>query len=117
MRSLLASGLALVAVLAFATISPALAQVSLAMEDRIDDISVKIGGQVQKFTVIRDAWNSRQWYVVPDRPRLAERVDSAGNRAPELIMLLIQSEDESKRTITEEALLQFAVSLAIPSAA
>ena len=92
-------------------------EVSLALEDRIDDIPVKVDSQMLKFTVIRDAWNPKQWYVVPDRPRLATRLDSKQRRVPELSMLLIQSEDNAKQTITEEALLQFAVTLAVPAEA
>lgn len=100
------------------TPSTSYAEVSLAMQDRLDDKPVTINGRLYKFTVIRDAWNRFQWYVVPDRPRLAERIDAKGQRVPELAMFLIQSEDSKKSgLIYEEALLQFAVSLAVPAEA
>jgi hypothetical protein len=63
------------------------AQASLAAEDIIDEVPVKIGNAVEKFTVIRDAIQTDQWYYVPDQPRIAERVMSSGQREPEFALV------------------------------
>jgi hypothetical protein len=93
----------------------ALAQASLAAEDIIDEVPVKIGNVVEKFTVIRDAVQTDQWYYVPDQPRIAERLMSSGKREPEFALVRFQFKDPANpEQLSEGGFLQFAMTLGLP---
>lgn len=95
--------------------APARAQASLAAEDIIDEVPVKIGNVVEKFTVIRDAVQPDQWYYVPDQPRIAERLMSSGQREPEFALVRFQFKDPANpEALAEGGFLQFAMTLGLP---
>lgn len=95
-----------------------MAQASLAAEDIIDEVPVKIGAAVEKFTVIRDAIQTDQWYYVPDQPRVVERLMASGQREPEFMLVRFQFKDPANpEGLAEGGLLQFAMSLALPAEA
>ena len=87
---------------------------TLSADKRIDSIPVKIGGMEEAFTVIQDARDPRQWYYVPDRPRLFER--TVGKKTePDFTLIRYQYKNPNNPSdLLEGGLLQFAVSLAIP---
>ena len=91
------------------------AQASLAAEDKIDEIPVKLNtGLTESFTVIRDAMIPEQWYYVPDRPRLFVRQAESGPE-PDFALIRYQFKDPSNpQALLEGGLLQFAANLAIP---
>ena len=92
-----------------------LAQASLASEDIIDEVPVKIGNVVEKFTVLRDAIQKDQWYYVPDQPRVVERVMSSGQREPEFMLVRFQFKDPANpEGLAEGGFLQFSMSLGLP---
>jgi len=94
----------------------ALAQASLAAEDIIDEVPVKIGSVVEKFTVIRDAVQRDQWYYVPDQPRVVERLMSSGQREPEFDLVRFQAKDPTNpEQLAEGGFLQFAMTLQAPN--
>jgi hypothetical protein len=87
------------------------AQASLISEDIIDDI--RVGNET--FTVVRDAVRREQWYYVPDRPRLYERVSNQVAE-PEFTLLKYQFDDPQHHgNLLEGGLLQFSSSLMLPS--
>lgn len=91
------------------------AQASLAAEDIIDEVPVKIGNVIEKFTVIRDAIQTDQWYYVPDQPRIAERLMSSGEREPEFALVRFQFKDPANpEQLAEGGFLQFAMTLGLP---
>lgn len=91
------------------------AQASLAAEDIIDEVPVKIGSAVEKFTVIRDAIQTNQWYYVPDQPRVVERQMASGQREPEFMLVRFQFKNPANpEELAEGGFLQFAISLALP---
>lgn len=91
------------------------AQASLASEDIIDEVVVKIGDESHRFTVIRDAINKDQWYYAPDQPRLSERRMSNGNREPEFTLVRYQFRDPANpEALAEGGFMQFAITLALP---
>ncbi len=104
--------------LSFCSISPSLkANPSLDIQDWIDDIVVDINGIKSRFTVISDATQPKQWYYVPDQPRLAEK-EINGVRYPEFALVKYQGLDpENPNVEIEKGILQFSVSLAIPAEA
>jgi hypothetical protein len=91
------------------------AQASLAAEDIIDEIPVKLGTVMDRFTVIRDALQIDQWYYVPSQPRLSERVTTNGVREPEFTLVRYQFKDPADpEKLAEGGFLQFAMTLALP---
>jgi len=93
------------------------AQASLAAEDKIDEVPVTIDGVKESFTVIRDARTPEQWYYAPDRPRLFERTFQ-GRSEPDFALIRYQFKDpKNPQSLLEGGLVQFAVSLGIPSEA
>jgi len=91
------------------------AQASLASEDIIDEIVVKIGDVDYRFTVIRDALQKDQWYYAPDQPRLSERQMSGGNREPEFTLVRYQFRDPANpEALAEGGFMQFAITLGLP---
>lgn len=91
------------------------AQASLAAEDIIDEVPVKIGNVVEKFTVLRDAIQKDQWYYVPDQPRIAERLMSSGQREPEFTLVRFQFKDPANpEALSEGGFLQFSMTLGLP---
>jgi hypothetical protein len=94
---------------------PAPAQASLAAEDIIDEIPVKLGTVTDRFTVVRDALQTDQWYYAPTQPRLSERVMSNGRREPEFALVRYQFKDPADpEKLAEGGFLQFAMTLALP---
>lgn len=95
-----------------------MAQASLAAEDIIDEVPVKIGTAVEKFTLLRDAIRKDQWYYVPDQPRVVERQSASGQREPEFMLVRFQFKDPANpEGLAEGGFLQFAMSLALPAEA
>src|SRR5207253_9172288 len=91
------------------------AQASLAAEDIIDEVAVKLGNLTERFTVIRDAIHQDQWYYAPDQPRLAEHVGANGQREPEFTLVRYQFKDPANpEALAEGGFLQFAITLALP---
>ena len=91
------------------------AQASLAAEDIIDEVVVKIGDVMHRFTVIRDALQKDQWYYAPDQPRLSERVMSSGRREPEFTLVRYQFRDPANpEALAEGGFMQFAITLGLP---
>ena len=91
------------------------AQASLAAEDIIDEVPVKLGNLTERFTVIRDAIHQDQWYYAPDQPRLAEHVGANGQREPEFTLVRYQFKDPANpEALAEGGFLQFAITLALP---
>jgi hypothetical protein len=102
------------------------AQVSLASEDKIDEVPITIDAATcgaaraidhrcrVTYTVIRDARRPTQWYYVPSQPRLTERATD-GAYTPEFSLTKIQSRDPANPgNIINGGFLQFAVALAVP---
>ena len=90
-------------------------QASLAAEDIIDEVPVKLGNVTDRFTVIRDALRPEQWYYAPSQPRLSERVMSNGQREPEFALVRYQFKDPADpEKLAEGGFLQFAMTLALP---
>ncbi|MEM8931012.1 MAG: hypothetical protein AAGE94_07545, partial [Acidobacteriota bacterium] len=112
--------LLLLLILVVATVlstAPALAQASLAAEDRIDEIPVTVGGVARSFTVLRDARITDQWYYAPIGPSLHERTVGE-TTLPELAVIRYQAKDpENPQQLIEGGLVQFAASLAVPAEA
>jgi hypothetical protein len=95
--------------------SAAQAQASLAAEDIIDEVPVKLGNVTDRFTVVRDALQADQWYYAPSQPRLSERVMSNGQREPEFTLVRYQFKDPADpEKLAEGGFLQFAMTLALP---
>jgi hypothetical protein len=91
------------------------AQASLAAEDIIDEVPVKIGNVIEKFTVLRDAIQRDQWYYIPDQPRVVERSMSDGQREPEFALVRYQFKDPANpEQLAEGGFLQFAMTLGLP---
>lgn len=90
-------------------------QASLAAEDIIDEVPVKLGNVTDRFTVVRDALRPEQWYYAPSQPRLSERVMSNGQREPEFALVRYQFKDPADpEKLAEGGFLQFAMTLALP---
>ena len=91
------------------------AQASLAAEDIIDEIPVKLGNVTDRLTVIRDALRAEQRYYAPSQPRLSEKVMSNGQREPEFALVRYQFKDPADpEKLAEGGFLQFAMTLAPP---
>lgn len=91
------------------------AQASLASEDIIEEVIVRIGDVDYRFTVIRDALQKDQWYYAPDQPRLSERQMSNGNREPEFTLVRYQFRDPANpEALAEGGFMQFAITLGLP---
>lgn len=108
--------LLLATVATFCLPAVALAHPSLAAEDIIDEVPVKIGNFVDKFTVVRDAIQKDQWYYIPDQPRIVERMMSSGQREPEFMLVRFQFKDPTNpEALAEGGFLQFAMTLGLPA--
>ncbi len=93
----------------------AFAQASLASEDMIDEVIVRIADVDYRFTVIRDALQKDQWYYAPDQPRLSERQMSNGKREPEFTLVRYQFRDPANpEALAEGGFMQFAITLGLP---
>ena len=91
------------------------AQASLASEDIIEEVIVRIGDVDHRFTVIRDALVKEQWYYAPDQPRLSERLMSSGKREPEFTLVRYQFKDPANpEALAEGGFMQFAITLGLP---
>jgi hypothetical protein len=86
------------------------AQASLAAENQINDITIKVDGDIETYTVIRDGREEGQWYYVPNKPRLAKR-----KGMPVFHLLKFQAKNpENEQELIEGGILQFSVKLALP---
>ena len=82
---------------------------SLAAEDRIDEIPVETKDGKRNITVLRDAYNKRQFYYIPPEPRITEK-----NGEPEFHLIRFQYRDpENPEKEFEGGYLQFAASLSV----
>lgn len=96
--------------------APAQAQASLAAENIIDDVKVVSAAGTEVFTLFRDARNDKQWYYVPNRPRIVEVAGQDGQPVPQFSLLRYQFADPADASkLVEEGILQFAASLAAPA--
>ncbi len=98
-------GLMLVSALA-----PAQAQVSLGATDQTD-VVVKVDGEDEAFTVLRDYARPEQFYYVPNRPQLATR-GTGDKKRPVFHLLRYQTKDSETNDIVQAGIMQFAVRLA-----
>ena len=90
------------------------AQASLAAEDIIDEVPVKLGNETKGYTVIRDALRPEQWYYAPKEPRLSEVLIN-GRREPEFDLVRYQFKDPADpEKLAEGGFLQFAMTLSVP---
>jgi len=93
---------------------PTFGQASLAAENIIDDVVVKVGSGSEVFTLFRDARNADQWYYVPNRPRLLEQ-SADGKLEPVFSLVRYQFADpQDAAKLVEEGILQFAATLSAP---
>ena len=89
-----------------------MASVSLSSEDQIDSLSVT--DQKETYTVIRDAFDPTQWYYVPDRPRIFEKLNR-GQLDPEFQLLKYQYQDpKNPLKALEGGILLFAATMDLP---
>jgi len=98
-------GLMLVSALA-----PVQAQVSLGATDQTD-VVVKVDGEDEAFTVLRDYARPEQFYYVPNRPQLATR-GTGDKKRPVFHLLRYQTKDSETNDIVQAGIMQFAVRLA-----
>jgi hypothetical protein len=72
------------------------------------DITVKFGKNQENITCIQDAREPKQWYYVPNKPRLAE--DKNGNP----IFMIVSYQKNKKAGVDEDGgVLQAAVNLSL----
>ena len=89
------------------------AQVSLAAENKIDNLVIDIDGKKETFTVVRDFYDENQWYYIPDRPRLAMNGD-----LPQFHLIKYQTNDPKKaEQQIAGGVLQFAIRMSLPAMA
>lgn len=83
---------------------------SLMAEDIVSDFPVQAAGKAERCSVIRDANDRSLFYYVPNRPRLAERDGEP------IFHLLKYSRKKAAGSskLVQGAILQFAVTLALP---
>ncbi len=87
--------------------------VSLDSKDTMDDISVSTAEGDFPVTVVRDAYNDRQWYYIPPRPRLVERTTD-GETRPVFSMYRYQLPDSAHPgQLIDGGILQFSVTYAL----
>lgn len=87
--------------------------VSLLADDTIDDVKVATERGETIVTLMRDAYNSNQWYYVPTRPRLVQVVNN-GRKEPVFHLYRYQFENPSKpNELLEGGLLTFSATLAL----
>ncbi len=86
---------------------------SLAAENRIDDIVVKVNGVEESYTVVRDAQNELQWYTIPGSVNAYTRTIN-GVTEPDFALIRYQFKDpDNAQAMLEGGLLQFAATTAI----
>jgi|GEM_PF-6330012 len=92
------------------------AQPSLAEVDSVTDLTVKLDGNDEQVTVIRDGMSPNVWYYLPVRPRLAmQKNPDTGELRPVFQLLKYQGKETGDMSkLTEGAILQFAFNLALP---
>lgn len=73
------------------------------------DVVIKVNGQSEVVTIVKDAFRDDQWYYVPSKPRLALTSD----KEPVFSLLKYQIRTAAKGK-GEGAILQFAVNMALP---
>lgn len=99
-----------IAVFFLAGLLPATAQVSLGAGDQTD-VVVKIDGENETFTVLRDYKKTEQFYYVPNKPQLATRGNGSKKR-PVFHLLKYQTKNPETNDLVQGGILQFAVRLA-----
>lgn len=102
--------LLLVAAIFLLHLLPVAAQVSEGAGDRTD-VVVKIDGENETFTVLKDYKKPDQFYYVPNGVRLATRGSGAKKR-PVFHLLKYQTKNEETNDLVEGGVLQFAIKLA-----
>lgn len=75
------------------------------------DVTVRIDGEEQSFTVLQDYKDKKQFYYVPNRPRLATR-GSGSKKRPVFHLLKYQTKDEETNKLVDGGVMQFAIQLA-----
>ena len=104
------SAFCLSALMLILALAPAHAQVSLGATDQAD-VVVKVDGETEAFTVLRDYARPEQFYYVPNRPQLATR-GHGDKKRPVFHLLRYQTKDSEKNEIVQAGIMQFAVRLA-----
>ena len=80
----------------------------------IEQITIKVAGSDEAITIIQDYSRKKQWYYVPNRPRLVER-RMRGKTMP--VFNLIRYQFRKGQTFDTGGIMQFAINFAIPESA
>ncbi|MGM0601095.1 MAG: hypothetical protein ACQETH_14900 [Candidatus Rifleibacteriota bacterium] len=74
------------------------------------DVTVRVDGEDQSFTVLQDYKDKKQFYYVPNRPRLATR-GTGSKKRPVFHLLKYQTKDENTNKLVDGGVMQFAIQL------
>lgn len=89
--------------------------VSLDSSNILEDVTVTLDGQETSVTVLRDAFNDRQWYYIPKRPRLVEK-KVEGKTVPVFMLYRWQAPDPANpNQLIDSGVLQFSATFALPA--
>ncbi len=92
------------------------AEIGLAQADltSVERITVKVDGSEEAITIIQDYSKKKQWYYVPNRPRLVEQ-RMRGKTMP--VFNLVRYQFRDGQTFDEGGIMQFAINFALPGSA
>jgi hypothetical protein len=92
------------------------AEIGLAQADltAVERITVKVDGSDETITIIQDYSKKKQWYYVPNRPRLVEQ-RMGGKTMP--VFSLIRYQFRKGQTFDTGGIMQFAINFALPESA
>jgi hypothetical protein len=92
------------------------AEIGLAQADltSIERITVKVDGNEEAITIIQDYSQKKQWYYVPNRPRLVEQ-RLRGKTMP--VFNLVRYQFRKGQTFDVGGIMQFAINFALPGSA
>ena len=103
-------------VVALAVFLLAGAEICLAQADltTVERITVKVDRSDEAITIIQDYSKKKQWYYVPNRPRLVEQ-SVRGKTMP--VFNLVRYQFRDGQTFDEGGIMQFAINFALPGSA
>ena len=103
-------------IVALAVLLLAGAEIGFAQADltSVERITVKVDGSDEAITIIQDYSKKKQWYYVPNRPRLVER-RIRGKNIP--VFNLIRYQFRQGQTFDTGGIMQFAINFALPESA
>lgn len=105
----------LVVCLMLGNVQAAFSQASLADGDKID-LVINVNGYEENVTCIQDGINEKQWYYVPNKPRLVTVKSSKYPKGmPSFSLVKYQAKDpENPEKLIEGGVMQACINLALP---